>query len=228
MKKCPKCDISFDTNRYTCPFCKVNLIESDENIIDVVHQEYPSFKKEEKKKSFVLRLFIFLTIMAVILSALLSYFLNDGEEGFYAFLIVIASLLVGWLFIKGVILSKLNFPIRIIAFAISLIFLLMIIEYDLSNDSWVLNYLLSFILVAALITIVFAIFIKVRRFQNYISLLIGLCALNCIPIILYKLELIITLWPALVACSCGLAVVLGMLVFGFKETMLELKKRLHI
>ena len=170
MKKCPKCDISFDTNRYTCPFCKVNLIESDENIIDVVHQEYPSFKKEEKKKSFVLRLFIFLTIMAVILSALLSYFLNDGEEGFYAFLIVIASLLVGWLFIKGVILSKLNFPIRIIAFAISLIFLLMIIEYDLSNDSWVLNYLLSFILVAALITIVFAIFIKVRRFQNYISL----------------------------------------------------------
>lgn len=227
MKKCPKCDIQFDTNRYTCPFCKVNLIETEEKKLEIIHQEYPSFKKEEKKQSFVLRLFIFLTIMAVVISAILSYFLNDQEEGFYAFLIVIASLLVGWLFIKGVILSKMNFPIRIIAFAFSLIFLLMIIEYDLSNDSWVLNYMISFILVAALITIVFAIFIKLKRFQNYISLLIGLCILNCIPIILYKLGFIITLWPALVACFSGLAVVLGMLVFGFKETFLELQKRFH-
>lgn len=227
MKKCIKCGIQFDTNRYTCPFCKVNLVNCDKPNIKIVRQDYPKFKEEVKKQNIVLNLFIFLTIFAIVICALISYFANSKEKGFYALLIVAASLLVCWLFIKGVILSKMNFPMRIISFAFSLIILFAIIEYDLSNDSWVLNYLLSFILTSALITIVFAMFLKISRFKNYITLLIGLCFLNCIPICLYELELINVLWPAFVACSCGLSVLLGMLVFGFKATMLELKKRFH-
>lgn len=227
MKKCLKCDINFETDRFTCPFCKSNLIESDDKQVEIVYQSYPKFKKEEKKTSFVLKLFIFLSVLTVILSAIISFSLNESIEGFYPILIVIASLLVCWAFIKGVILSRLNFPLRIISFSICLIGLLMIIEYDLSNDSWVLNYMIPFILSASMLTILMALFIKMRRFQNYISLMIGLCVLNVIPTVLFRLGFTIISWPAIVSLSIAVSVILGMLIFGFKDTLLELKKRFH-
>ena len=227
MKKCLKCNLNFETDRFTCPFCKSNLKESDDKQIEIVYQSYPKFKKDEKKTSFVLKLFIFLSVLSVVICALISFLEHDSIDGFYPLLIVIASVLVCWAFIKGVILSKLNFALRIISFSICLIALLMIIEYDLSNDSWVLNYMIPFILCASLLTILMALFIKIKRFQNFISLMIGLCVLNCVPIRLYKLGFIIIKWPAIVSASTALACILGMLIFGFKETVLELKKRFH-
>ena len=227
MKKCLKCNIVFDTNRFTCPFCKGNLSETNESVVGIVSQEYPKFNKKEKKTSFILKLFIFLTVISVFISAMISFISNEDNAGFHEFLIVVSSLIVCWSFIKGVILSKKNFALRIICFAFSLIALFMIIEYNLGSDSWVLNYMLSFILALSLLTITFALLIKVKRFKNYISLLILLCFINCIPIILYRFDFISVKWPAFSACCCGAAVLFGMIIFGYKEMLLELRKRFN-
>ena len=97
MKKCLKCNIVFDTNRFTCPFCKGNLSETNESEMNVVSQEYPKFKKIEKKTSFILKLFIFLTVISVFVSAMISFVSNEDNAGFHEFLIVISSLLLALL-----------------------------------------------------------------------------------------------------------------------------------
>lgn len=231
MKKCPKCNTYFDTKRFTCPLCKYNLEEcNDKDVkpVDIVSQPYPKYNdNEDKKKSFVSRLFVFLSIIIALSVGLFNYLFNKHDTGLFIFLIVIASMLVAWTFIKGIIISKANFPFRVLSFGTCLFGLLLIINYDLSPNSWALNYMLSFILLAVLITIVFAIFFKLKRFKNYISLLFGVALLNCVPMLLFKLGVISVSWPASASLITGISVFLGIFLFGWKSTLIEIKKRFH-
>ena len=55
MKKCPTCNIYFDTDRKSCPFCR-NVLEE---ISESKFQDYPAYKESKNKKRLVEKIFIF-------------------------------------------------------------------------------------------------------------------------------------------------------------------------
>lgn len=230
MKKCQSCNTYFETKRYTCPFCKSNLdeCEFEENKnVKIVHEEYPSYTPDKHKKHFVLRLFIFLTLVIVSVVGVCNYLYNKNS-GLYIFLIVLSSMGVAWAFIRGVIIARWNFPLRILMFGLCIFALMWIIDYDYSNKSWALNYILPFILTGVGITIDFSIFLKIKRFSYYFGSLLFVILLLFVPTLLLKIGVVSVTWPQSLPLLLAIANLLGVILFGWKKTFVEISKIFHI
>ena len=70
MKRCNKCNIDFNTDRKSCPFCRSIL----EEVTESNHQPYPKYQEMSKKKRIVEKIFIFLSLIAVIVSIVSNYY----------------------------------------------------------------------------------------------------------------------------------------------------------
>ena len=86
MKKCKVCNLDYNTERYTCPFCK-NLLEetNEKSKVETIHQEYPKFKDKIYKKSVIHKIFTFLSIITIIIVVVTNlYEYNKGIKSLWS------------------------------------------------------------------------------------------------------------------------------------------------
>lgn len=228
MKYCPSCHIDVNTDRITCPLCRTNLETKVENSNNVIYQPYPKFKEREKRRHLFFKILIFLSIFASIVAASINYITFDVNEPSYWSLIVFGSIIVAWFFGRGMFVSKGNFGRRLTLLNFSCFILLMVIEFDFSKQSWVLNYILPFLTIGELMCLSLMSLISSKQYRHLMAYLFLLAVISIIPSILYEWNLIIVNWPAVTCCLTGLAVFLGMIIFGFRITIDQMKKYFHI
>jgi hypothetical protein len=228
MKHCPNCGIDVNTDRITCPLCRNTLDTLDNPKMEVIYQPYPKFKEREKRRRLFFKILVFLSIVACILGIGINYLTFDKDNPSYWCLIVIGSVIVAWFFGRGMFISKGNFGKRLTLLNFSCLLLLLVIEFDFSSKSWVLNYMFPFLVIAELITLSLMSLISGKQFKRLTASLIMLSIISAIPYILVEIEILTISWPAATAVLTGIVVVLGMIVFGFRTTIEQLKKYFHI
>ncbi len=227
MKKCPKCLVNVNTNRVTCPLCRTTLNDTSE-VFPTIYQPYPKFKQRVKRRHIALKILLFLSISAVIISGVINYLTLEEENPIYWSLIVLIGTIVIWCFGRGIIVSKGNFGRRLSLLNISIILLLMAIEFDLSSKSWTLNYLVPFLLIAEDLTLAIMSMISVRKYREVMPYLFGTIIISIVPVLLCHWQIIEVSWPSISCLLCAISVVLGIIIFGFKTTINQIKKYFHI
>lgn len=228
MKHCPNCGVDFNTERITCPLCRVNLNEQENIKEDVVYQPYPKFKEREKRRRLFLKILIFISVIVGIIVSVINYLTFDKENPHYWSLIVIVGIMVCWFFGRGMFVSKGNFGRRLSWLNLSCFVLLLVIEFDFSNQSWVLNYLLPIQIIAELACLSMMSLISSKQYRRLLAYIVMLIFTSFIPIVLLKFEIVSESWPAVSSGLFGIIVFLGMMIFGFKTTIDQLKKYFHI
>ena len=92
MKKCKICNINYNTDRYTCPFCK-NLLEEtqEKSKTDTIYQQYPKFKDKIRKKSLVHKIFSFLSFVTLLVVFVTNFYeYNKGINSLWSIIALCA------------------------------------------------------------------------------------------------------------------------------------------
>lgn len=228
MKHCPNCKVDINTECITCPLCRTNLETKVTHNLKVVYQPYPKFKEREKRRHLFFKILIFLSIIVGIVASVINYLIFDQDNPRYWALIVIVGIIVSWFFGRGMFVSKGNFGRRLSLLNLSCLVLLLVIEFDFSNKSWTLNYLLPFLIMAELGCLSLMSLISSRQYKKMMVYIFTLIVLSFVPAVLLRFDLVETNWPAIACGMLGLTVFLGIIVFGFKLTVEQLKKYFHI
>lgn len=223
MKRCVKCNIEVDTVRKTCPLC-LSVLENDGKTYE---KKYPTPKTVPQKRSIVLRILAFFSIVGIITCVIINIMTYKKGSTLWS---VIVTFNIGyfWLLIKSTFKKEGNIPIRLVIQTIAISLLLYVIDLLSGYSSWSINYAIPFITMASLISIlIISVGSKSRYINNFLHILTAIF-LAFIPFILWLVKLATILWPSLSAAGLSLITIIGMIVFGDKDTKEEIKKRFHI
>lgn len=226
MKRCNKCNIDFNTDRKSCPFCRSIL----EEVTESNHQPYPKYQEVSKKKRIVEKIFIFLSLIAVIVSIVSNYYDYVAGHTYLWSLIVLIGVIFLWVFIRGIIISNRYFAQRFL-FVILLLELMFIsielIDIKYLHLDWSLTYMLPFLSIAYLFTLSLYAMISPRRFADFFIYMILISLASIAEILLVVFNKVSVDWPILASSLFGLFVLVGMFLFPTKTSKEELKKRLR-
>lgn len=230
MKHCTKCNVNVETVKKLCPLCGELLIVIDDKDNEVAL--YPQYRVQAKSRNVVFRLFLFLSIVAIIVSVFINInVIKDNNVWWSGY--IVASILYLWILVRHTIISKSNFASRMVIQTVSLSCYMMIIDLlsRMPNEftlTWSIDYVIPFITIATTLIILFVIVIRKIKYKDYLIHLFSSLVLDFIPLILYFVNVIDVFWPSAAAALVSIATIIGIAIFADKETKTEIKKRFHI
>lgn len=226
MKRCNTCNIYFETDRKSCPFCRSVLDE----VSETVHEAYPKFQETKNKKRLVEKIFIFLSIISVIICGVSNYYDYVAGHKYLWSIIVLIGIILLWVFIRGIIISNRYFAQRLLFVILLLELMFISIEFFdskyLSLD-WSITYMLPFLMISYLATLTMYALIKPHRFAEFFIYMILLSLGSIVEVLLVVFNKVSVDWPVLASALFGLFILIGMFLFPTKTAKEELKKRLR-
>lgn len=226
MKRCNKCNVEVNSIRKTCPLC-LSVLEFDDKEYE---KRYPTPKFLPTKKSLLLRILSFLSIVGIFVSVVVNIMTYDEGENLWS-VIVMFNVGYFWLLVKSTFKKAGNIPVRLVVQTIAISLLVYVIDIFTGSEGssgWALNYVIPFITMASLLSIVSLSIGNKQRYINHFPHILTAIFLGIIPTILYWIGWIVILWPALSAALFSVSTFVGMIVIGDKDTKEEIKKRFHI
>lgn len=219
MKKCPKCLVEVKSNRRTCPLCG-QMLEGE----GTTQPTYPSYQPITKQINLMLRIILFITLVAGLTSLLINV-LTYVDTWWAAY--VILGLIYMWIVIKSTILSHRNVAKKLLIQMIALSLIVIAVEKISKSSGWALDYVVPSICGLTTIAIIILIMSKKMRYNDYLLYLLTTVLISFVPIILYWSDVVAVLWPSVTAAGISVVTILGMVIFADKATKDELKKRFH-
>ena len=142
MKKCNECNIDVNSIRKTCPLCGQLLKADKEKSID--YHLYPQYLHTEKKANLVLRIFLFISLVVILVSMLINLLTYNDSKSLWS-LYVILGVWYGWVLLRYTILSRLNIAGRLLLQMISISLIVIGVEKVSKGSGWALEYVIPFI-----------------------------------------------------------------------------------
>lgn len=223
MKKCNKCKIEVNSIRKTCPLC-LSVLETDNTEYE---KKYPTPKFLPHKKNLFLRILSFLSFIGIFASVIINFMTYEKGEKLWS-VIVIFNIGYFWLLVKSTFKKEGNIPVRLVVQTIAVSVLVYVIDRFSDNSGWAINYVIPFITMASLLSILSLSIGSKHRYINHFSHIITAIFLGFVPVILWLFDWADILWPSLVAAGFSFITIIGMVIIGDRDTKDEIKKRFHI
>lgn len=226
MKKCEKCHINWNTKRVTCPFCRSILIDDNK---EMNFQEYPKYITPSHPNKLLFKIFLFITIIAIISSVLINLLTLNKDNPSYWSLIVIGSIAFLWVLVFVTIISKNNIALKIILQAVTVGLLLIAIEINTSLPKWwSIRYVLPFIIIAVtMVTTILAIAIP-KKAPDFILYIIGISIVGVLPFIIGIITDVNPKWPGIACFTYSVFTIFAIIFFGGKTLKEEIVKKMHL
>jgi hypothetical protein len=229
MKYCRKCALSVNTSYGYCPLCSSQLTNSRDG--ETVQEAEAAAPKDvyprsdgEIKYNFVLRLLLFISVVAASTCLLINLMLYDG---------VLWSLLVAggigffWAAVVYPVTVRKNIGHHITVDAIAACVFFVVAQFVVGTKGWSLDYVVPFLFIAATTFISLVILIKRMKWREYALYQFITIILGVLPVISVVAGLVTTAWPSIVSAFYSFITLLGMFVFADKKYKNELIKRFH-
>ena len=157
MKYCEDCKIRIDGDKNHCPLCFREIKE----INDERASEYPfaERKKDEtfqKNNSFILKLFVFISICVASICFLFNYYLVQIKESTTNWwcLVVVSGIVYVWVLMSHTIISRRNVFEKVLAQLVAIMFLLWTCDFiTTSNTNWLANYVFPSISICTVLSL---------------------------------------------------------------------------
>jgi hypothetical protein len=234
MKYCKKCGLSVNTNNNFCPLCAGGLTGVNENrgemekfcdikAADPAEEIYPK-GEIGAKYDVVLRLFLFLTVVAVSACLLINILAYNGV--LWSF-IVIAGIGFLWAAIGYPLLVKKNIGNRITVDAVCAVVFFIVVQVVTHSKGWSLDYVIPFLFIAATTVISLIILIRRMTWREYTKYQFITIFLGLLPVISVIANLVNPIWPSIASAVYSFVTFMGMFIFADKKYKNELIKRFH-
>lgn len=234
MNRCHRCNVNVLDDSVVCPLCN-GVLETDkeENRMEPENMEmylsrslmYPDVEPSMKRAKFVIKIFIFLSIVIEAILITINYFTYTGLK---------------WSLICGAAFAYMDFSLiysfrknkshraKMLVLALGAMTLVYIIDMALSYTGWSVNYAIPIIIMFMDVNILVLMLVNIHEWQNYILVQFGMLMISLIFVILI-IPGIIT-HPVLTVVAAGITALLlaSTLVFGDKKATTELGRRFRV
>ncbi|MCR4787789.1 MAG: hypothetical protein K5888_04310 [Lachnospiraceae bacterium] len=231
MNRCPQCNITLYHNEEVCPLCScvtAEVSKEEETRLSTLFGErsfYPNTRKRQRILRFVLKLVLFIFVVAEIIMVTINYMTHVSYPWSLITglsLIYIYLFLAYWVTYDSGFAAKVGFQLMI-----TMLFLLGI-DYANGMHGWSLQWAIPGIILLGDGIVFFLMILNKSRWQSYLLLLLlmAICSLTILGLYFAgKIEMF--LMP-LICSGVSCLSSFGAILFGGKTAEHELKRRIHI
>ncbi|MBP8969153.1 MAG: zinc ribbon domain-containing protein [Lachnospiraceae bacterium] len=221
MAECKKCGVHITDDTDRCPFCRCVL--DDDGIKG--QNLYPDPEATVKVWRNIRRIVLFLSICAMGGMLIALYM---GADIFNWTIVVGLILLYVNVTIYMSITDKIGYMFKTLFLTISVVLILIGIDYFTGYNRWSLDYTLPSSVIFLNASCVALMIVNHRNWQSYISLQLFNIAWSIVLFILLRLDVIRVPVLVLIAMAASGLIFAGTVIFGGKRASEELKRRFFI
>lgn len=231
MNKCTNCNIYVYDDTQVCPLCHsvLNELEQEDEertaLFSKLGAPYPDVKKRTKQLHFVIRLILFLFILAEIGLVTVNYFTTPqfwwagicGVSMTYIYLSM-----VYWIRHDAGYAAKIGLQISLT------IALLFGIDYFTGMSGWSLQWAIPGVILFGDAIVFLLMMLNRQQWYSYTLLLLMIAIFSVAIIILYFAGKIASIILPLIAFGVTGVYLLGTIIFGDREFTREMTRRFHV
>ncbi len=220
-----------------CNFCNVNVFESEKNCplchrdLDGTYKadtavKYPEYKVIVSQKSHLHKLPLFVSVVAAIICVYVNIF-THSEGGMLWSVIVVASLIFANSTYYTARSTAKRFGAKVLIYYLLLSALVVVIDFTAGGYFWSTNYVFPFLTLG---TILYLTVLSIRSkhlFSEYFGYILVVMLIGIVPIIVFLLGFSTVMWGVYIAAVSCAIVLIGLILFFFKNLKQELNKRFH-
>lgn len=225
MKHCDSCRVDVETAGNCCPLCGSPLEAAGHPAVTPPVNAYPNLSDRVAKYNFVLRLFVFLSLLGCGLSLLINFTVNPG---FLWSLIVVAAVVYLWVTIPPLLRNGVNYAKRVVYMAIFSSALVIALDFIVGYRGWSVSFVVPALLMTGLASIALLMIFSRTKFTQYVFYQILLGIFGFVPLVLYLVGLASNLTMVLLCASLSLACLLVTIIFGDRSVKDDFKRRFNI
>lgn len=224
MKYCKYCKTKVDTTNDFCPLC-FNHIEELDNSYEQFFTPRRRNETADRKKHFIFKLFLFLTICAITTCFLINFLVNPTVQWS---LVVAFGLIYVWVLVSHTIMSRQSAVKKCLLQVISIFILLYFTERVANSQKWLMQYVYPSISFTVIFVLLMILFIDKNRSCNIFGFTVLIILMGVVSFVLLLFNLVEFKLLNLINCVFTVLTVLGMLIFGSRTLKQELSKRFHL
>ncbi len=223
MKKCLQCKVVVNTNNLTCPLCHTDLYDIDGEA-EEMFKPRPAVKNEFKVKRFLSKLFLFLSVVAVVVCGTIN--LLTSTFPLWS-LVVAVGIVYVWVLVAHTIFSRRGIFEKLFLQTGVIIGLLFACEWVANDQLWMIDYVIpSITMLVAIVSFVVSILIINKRCVLAFLVLDFILTLTCAMLLICNVTTfnLINIFAVIV----GVVFMLGIVLFCGNAIKGELSKKVHI
>ncbi len=225
MKYCKQCKLNIADPTNVCPLCQ-SVLEKQEGIQPDGEEMYPVVSMHRKGYKFVLQIFAFLCLIAVIVLAIVNYMTYNGlmwsiicDAGILYLLVTLRYTLFN---------AHEGHTMKILMQVIAVMLLTVVIDYTIGYQGWSVKYAIPTIILVADMLILILMIVNFKIWHSYILLQMGM-AMMSVALGIYLMFHRST-QTLLAGCAIGVSLILflGTVCLGDARARNEIKRRFHV
>ena len=223
MKCCEKCGVIVPSSRERCPLCQRVLVESDATGYDA--EIFPYIPTMYRKHSLLIRVAIFLSVAVCVLCVAVNFlFWNDNWWSLF----VLAGVGAAWAAAAQAIRRRSSFCKHILYQVVTVGLVVVLFDLMTGFHRWSFNYVILLMCTLTMLVIAAIAVTGHRMVSNYIIYMVLSAMFGIVPILFVLLHWTDVLWPTVFTAAASIIYLAGLLLFIGRDTVSELKKRLHL
>ncbi len=230
MKYCADCKVKIDGERNHCPLCFREVKEiNNEKSLDYPFAERKKDEKYQKNNSFVLKLFVFMSICVVSICLFINYYLMGLETPIntkWWSLVVLSSVVYVWVLIAHTIISRRSVFEKVLAQLLAIVFLLWTCEFISTNTKWLANYVLPSISICTVLSLLMITLIRKDKswLLSFVFITIILTIVSIISFIYIEDKHLLNI----INLAISGMTLLGYFTFGYQAIKQEFARKFHL
>ncbi len=220
MRFCAHCGVKLANDTPKCPLCDMHTEKTDDDF----SLDYP-YIKSRFTRGLLLRLITFLALIFVAASFMVDHLVPTGSP--WA-LITVAAIIYVWISSMNVLRHTPN-PASI---ALCQLFgiggLVFFIDFFTGFHRWSVNFVIPFLIIGAAVATTLMIVIRPMRNRAYTIYQLVIAVIGVLSVFLWVFGWSDIEWPVVTASWVSMLCFATMLVFSYRRTRNELKKRFHL
>ena len=222
MKYCKQCEVSCLDIGNRCPLCDTPFEQEAQSPQEA---RYPDLDLSPKSYNIVKRIFYFVTILIVILSFGLDFWVDDEITWS---LISLAVVLYSWTVVYHAIRNNIHIASKIFVQALSGSLFIFFMDRQTGFDGWSVNYIIPQILILANVSIFILMMINRMVLREFLFYQLAMTIIGFIPIFLIIGDVVTRPMASIVSIAISAVILLGTVIFGDKTVKSELIRRFHV
>ncbi len=227
MRICRTCHVTIKDQTLVCPLCH-SVLETDRETPEekeYVPGMYPDVKDVSRMLNFVVKLYLFLSIVVEAgLIAINAVFYS----GMWWSLICGVGILYFYITLRYSIQKRTGYKRIILRQIIGGVLLTVAIDVIVGYRGWSVNYVVPSAILLIDLAIIILMLVNIQYWQSYILLQILTMLLSLVALIFWWTGIINHPAVTIVAAAVSAVLFVGTLIFGDRRAKNELKRRFHV
>ncbi len=220
MRFCSHCRAKIENDIEKCPLCDMDTTKPDDNF----DEAYP-YIKSRFTRGLVIKLITFVAVVFIGAGLLVNHLVPTGNP--WA-LITAAAIIYAWISAINVLRFTPNPPSITLGQLFCVSGLVFWIDFLTGWLKWSINYVIPFLIIAAALATTLMIVIKPMKFRAYTIYQLVIAVSGLLSVLLWVFGYSDVEWPVVTAAWISILCFVTMLVFSWRKTRNELKKRFHV